>query len=85
MKIGVLAVQGAVSEHMKMLKKCNVDVAAIKNSEEINTLSGLVIPGGESTTIGKLVEHFGLTEPIKNRVAEGKLAVFGPCAGMVLM
>jgi len=85
MKVGVLSVQGAVSEHLHQIKCCNVEALAVKNCETLNTVSGLIIPGGESTTIGKLIEIFGLAELIRTRSLQGSLAVFGTCAGMVLM
>jgi pyridoxal 5'-phosphate synthase pdxT subunit len=85
MKVGVLSVQGAVSEHMSHLERCNIEAVAVKNSETLQEVSGLIIPGGESTTIGKLIEIFGLADQIRDRSRQGKLAVFGTCAGMVLM
>lgn len=85
MIVGVLSVQGAVSEHLEHLKRCAVETAAVKNIESLNKVSGLIIPGGESTTIGKLLEIFGLAEEIRSRSLQGNLAVFGTCAGMVLM
>lgn len=85
MKIGVLSVQGAVSEHLAHLTDCEVEAVAVKSIETLNTVNGLIIPGGESTTIGKLIEIFGLADSIRERSAEGSLAVFGTCAGMVLM
>jgi pyridoxal 5'-phosphate synthase pdxT subunit len=84
-RIGVLSVQGAVSEHLKALEQCNVEAVAVKNIESLNTVGGLIIPGGESTTIGKLIDIFGLAELIRARSRQGSLAVFGTCAGMVLM
>jgi len=85
MKIGVLSVQGAVSEHMNHLERCNVEAVAVKNAESLNEVKGLIVPGGESTTIGKLIDIFGLSDLIRSRNSQGKLAVFGTCAGMVLM
>jgi pyridoxal 5'-phosphate synthase pdxT subunit len=85
MKIGVLAVQGAISEHLRHLTRCGAEALAIKEISALDQVSGLIIPGGESTTIGKLIEIFGLAESIKNRCCDGSLAVFGTCAGMVLM
>jgi len=85
MKIGVLAVQGAVSEHIRHLERCNVDAVAVKNLESLNEVSGLILPGGESTTIGKLIEAFGLADLIRDRNRQGSLALFGTCAGMVLI
>jgi 5'-phosphate synthase pdxT subunit len=85
MKIGVLSVQGAVSEHLSLLEKSGADAVNVKNIDTLNQVCGLIIPGGESTTIGKLIELFGLAKSIKDRAASGTLAVFGTCAGMVLM
>ena len=84
-KVGVLSVQGAVSEHLRQLERCDVDAVAVKNSKNLNEVNGLIIPGGESTTIGKLIEIFGLADLIRERSRQGNLAVFGTCAGMVLM
>ncbi len=85
MKIGVLSVQGAVIEHIRHLERCGVGAVAVKNRESLNGISGLIIPGGESTTIGKLIETFGLADLIRERNRQGNLAVFGTCAGMVLI
>jgi pyridoxal 5'-phosphate synthase pdxT subunit len=85
MSIGVISVQGAVSEHLAHLTECKVEAVAVKSIETLNTVNGLIIPGGESTTIGKLIEIFGLADSIRKRSTEGSLAVFGTCAGMVLM
>jgi len=85
MKIGVLAVQGAVTEHLGHLKKCGIEAVAVKDRESLTETCGLIIPGGESTTIGKLVEIFGLADLIRQRNRQGSLAVFGTCAGMVLL
>ncbi len=85
MRIGVLSIQGAVSEHLKHLERCNVEAVPVKYGKNLAEISGLIIPGGESTTIGKLIEASGLAEPVKERVHNGTLAVFGTCAGMVLM
>ncbi len=85
MKIGVLAVQGAVTEHLNHLTRCGVEALAVKEITTLDKVCGLIIPGGESTTIGKLIEIFGLADSIKNRCCDGSLAVFGTCAGMVLM
>jgi len=85
MKIGVLSVQGAVSEHLKHLALCGVEAVPVKDTTNLSRVNGLIIPGGESTTIGKLIEAFGLTGPIRERSEKGSLAVFGTCAGMILM
>ncbi len=85
MKIGVLAVQGAVSEHIRHLEHCGGEAVSVKSRESLNKANGLIIPGGESTTIGKLIEIFGLADLIRERNRQGSLAVFGTCAGMVLV
>jgi pyridoxal 5'-phosphate synthase pdxT subunit len=85
MKVGVLAVQGAVSEHLSHLRRCGIDAVAVKEKTALDKVSGLIIPGGESTTIGKLLDTFGLANSIRERCCDGSLAVFGTCAGMVLM
>lgn len=84
MKIGVLAIQGAVREHSAALQKCRVDVVWVKKAEQFAELDGLVIPGGESTTIGKLLVRFRLVEPILQLIARDK-AVYGTCAGLILL
>ncbi len=85
MKIGVLSIQGAVSEHLKHLELCGAEAVPVKSKAELSAVKGLVIPGGESTTIGKLIQAAGLDKPIKERAENGSLAVFGTCAGMVVM
>jgi len=77
MKIGVLSVQGAVTEHLRHLEQCNVESIAVKNRKTLQQVSGLIIPGGESTTIGKLISIFGLADLIRKRSNEGNLAIFG--------
>jgi len=84
MRIGVLCVQGAVREHVAALEKCGVEVQCVKKKEQFAALDGLVIPGGESTTIGKLVARNGLAEPILQMIEEGK-PVYGTCAGLILL
>ncbi|MGI5872157.1 MAG: pyridoxal 5'-phosphate synthase glutaminase subunit PdxT [Bacillota bacterium] len=84
MKIGVLGLQGAVREHLWALEKCGVETIVAKKSEDLADLAGLVIPGGESTTVGKLLVRFGLLEPIKERVRQG-MGIFGTCTGMILL
>ncbi len=83
-KIGVLSLQGAVSEHLKHIERCGAQAVAVKNAADLEKLDGLIIPGGESTTIGRLMEQFGLNEVIKERHREG-MGLFGTCAGMVLL
>src|SRR3954454_13579231 len=84
MKIGVLALQGAVREHVRLLEKAGADAVAVKRAEQLNDLDGLVIPGGESTTISKLMNEYKLTQPIRDMHQSGK-PIFGTCAGMILI
>lgn len=83
MKIGVLALQGAFIEHIKILSDLGVDAIEVRLPQDLEGLDGLIIPGGESTTIGKLAEIYGLMEPLRH-FAEDK-AVWGTCAGMIFM
>lgn len=83
-KIGVLNLQGAVSEHILMLAKLDdVTPILVKHPQDLNDLDGLVIPGGESTAISRLINENGLFEPIKQFAKSGK-GIFGTCAGLVL-
>ncbi|MCX7911620.1 MAG: pyridoxal 5'-phosphate synthase glutaminase subunit PdxT [Dehalococcoidales bacterium] len=84
MKIGVLALQGAFAEHISVLKQLGVTAVAVRLPQELDGLSGLVIPGGESTTISRLMLDYNLMEAIARRAEDG-LAVFGTCAGMIVM
>lgn len=84
MKIGVLALQGAVAEHVGMLEQAGATAVAVKKVEELDDLDGLVIPGGESTTIGKLMNKYGFMEAIRRFGAEKK-PIFGTCAGAILL
>ena len=83
MKIGVLALQGDFSEHMVMLQRLGVATAQVRLPAHLDELDGLIIPGGESTTIGKLAVDFGLMDPLRNF---GKSrAIWGTCAGAILL
>jgi pyridoxal 5'-phosphate synthase pdxT subunit len=82
--IGVLALQGAFREHRLMLERCGAEVLEIRKPAELDVVSGLVIPGGESTTIGKLMVEWGLMAKILDRAAQG-MAIYGTCAGMILL
>ena len=84
MKVGVLALQGDVREHMHALKECGVSPISVRRATELAHVDALIIPGGESTTIAQLAEIFGLLDPIKKRIAEG-MPVYGSCAGMILL
>ncbi len=82
--IGVLALQGDVREHHRLLRAGGVSTVDVRRPEELLAVDGLVIPGGESTTIGKLAATFELLEPLRKRVAGG-MPTFGTCAGMILL
>lgn len=83
-KIGVLDIQGSVEEHFEMLKKCGVAAVLVKNVRDLNYISGLIIPGGESTHISMMMEHGGLFDAIKKKIGNG-MAVYGTCAGAILL
>ncbi len=81
--IGVLALQGDFREHKKALQALGVEAVEVRKPSHLEGLKGLIIPGGESTTIGKLAREYGLEEAIKRRVEEGGLALWGTCAGAI--
>jgi pyridoxal 5'-phosphate synthase pdxT subunit len=84
--IGVLAVQGDFAEHAAMLKRADASVAVreVRTPRDLLGLDGLIVPGGESTTIGKLLVAYGLEQPIREAATRG-LPVWGTCAGMILL
>ena len=84
MKVGVLALQGDVREHISSLIACGVDPISVRRIEELRSVEALVIPGGESTTIAQLAEHYELLQPIRTRINEG-MPTYGSCAGMILL
>lgn len=84
MKIGVLALQGAVAEHIRSIELAGAEGVAIKKKEELQEIQGLIIPGGESTTIGKLMRKYDFMDAIREFSAEGK-PVFGTCAGLIVL
>ena len=84
LRVGVLAVQGDVREHINSLSSLNVAVQKVRNPEELKTVNALVIPGGESTTISMLAKRVGLMEPLRKFVKDG-FAVYGSCAGMIML
>ena len=83
-KIGVLALQGAVAEHIRMIEAAGAQGIVVKRVEQLSELDGLIIPGGESTTIGKLMREYGFIEAIQAFAANQK-PIFGTCAGMIVM
>lgn len=83
--VGVLGLQGASEPHREMLASIGVDAADVRTPEQLEALTHLVLPGGESTTIHHLLELFGLRERIVERHRRGELALFGTCAGAILL
>jgi 5'-phosphate synthase pdxT subunit len=84
MKIGILALQGAVREHRDMLHRLNVETVDVLNPDDLNGIDGLILPGGESTTVGKLLVRYNLLEPIAGLGRRG-LPIFGTCTGLILL
>lgn len=84
MKIGVLALQGAVVEHIRMLEEAGATAVAVKKVEDLDDLDGLVIPGGESTTISKLMHKYGFFDKLRE-FGNAKKPMFGTCAGAILL
>lgn len=84
MKVGVLALQGAFREHENILAACGVEAEQIRKQQQLDKISALIIPGGESTTIGKLLNEFRLFEPVVKMGREG-LPIFGTCAGLIML
>jgi pyridoxal 5'-phosphate synthase pdxT subunit len=82
--IGVFALQGDVREHLQALGRLGADAAAVRRPEELERCDGLVLPGGESTTMAKLARTFELFEPLQKRIQQG-MPVFGTCAGMIML
>jgi 5'-phosphate synthase pdxT subunit len=83
-RVGVLALQGDVREHLNALRESGVEAVGVRTPAELAAVDGVVVPGGESTTIGKLLTIFGLLDPLRERVAEG-MPAYGSCAGMILL
>lgn len=83
-RVGVLAVQGAFAEHIDVLRGLGVDAVPVRLPEDLDGVSALVLPGGESTTMRKLIDRWGLREPIRQLARDGA-PIFGTCAGMILL
>src|SRR5919108_1627754 len=83
-RVGVLALQGDVLEHLRILGQAGAHAVPVKRPEQLDELDGVLVPGGESTTIGRLASLYGLLEPLRERVAAG-LPAFGTCAGAILL
>jgi 5'-phosphate synthase pdxT subunit len=84
MRVGVLALQGDFREHMAMLAELGADARPVRTADELAEVDGLVIPGGESTTIGKLAHRYRLLEPLRGRIESG-MPVLGTCAGLIFL
>jgi 5'-phosphate synthase pdxT subunit len=84
LRIGVLSLQGAVAEHIRMIDNVGAIAIPIKNVEQLNDIDGLIIPGGESTTIGKLMHNYGFVEAIKH-FSDLQKPIFGTCAGLIVL
>ena len=82
--VGVLALQGDVREHRAMLERAGADTVAVRRPGELGAVDGVVLPGGESTTMSKLARTFGLLDPLREAVRDG-LPAFGTCAGMIML
>ena len=83
-RVGVLALQGDVREHLRSLADAGAEGVPVRTLADLDAVDGIVIPGGESTTIGRLLSIFGLLEPLRRRIADG-LPAYGSCAGMILL
>ena len=84
LRVGVLSFQGDFARHAARLEELGADVVSVRTPEAVDQIDGLVIPGGESTTIGKLMDRFGLLEAVRSGVERG-LSLFGTCAGAILL
>ncbi|WP_282035410.1 pyridoxal 5'-phosphate synthase glutaminase subunit PdxT [Metabacillus indicus] len=84
LKIGVLGLQGAVREHIRSIEESGAEGIVVKRTEQLDELDGLIIPGGESTTMRRLIDKYGFMEPLKTFAAQGK-PMFGTCAGLILL
>jgi 5'-phosphate synthase pdxT subunit len=83
-KVGVLALQGDVREHLSVLSMLGADAVPVRRERELDQVAGLIIPGGESTVMDKLARAFGLREPLRARIAAG-MPVYGTCAGLIML
>ena len=82
--IGVLALQGDVREHRRVLESCGAGTAVVRRPEELDRVDALVIPGGESTTMWRLARTFDLFDPLRKRIEQG-MPAYGSCAGMIML
>lgn len=83
-KVGVLALQGAVREHVNAVEACGAEAVVIKHKEELTEVDGLILPGGESTTMRRLIDKYDFMDSLKDFARQGK-PMFGTCAGLILL
>lgn len=83
-RIGVLALQGAVREHLQSITACGAEAVSVKWPKDLEELDALILPGGESTTMRRLIDRYGLMEPLRDFAETGK-PMFGTCAGLILL
>lgn len=84
LKIGVLGLQGAVREHIRSIEACGAEGIVVKTTNQLDDLDGLIIPGGESTTMRRLIDKYNFMEPLKAFAESGK-PMFGTCAGLIML
>ena len=84
LRIGVLALQGAFREHIQRLEALGAAAVEVRRADQLGKLDGLIIPGGESTTMGLVAERWGLVNPLRQWVSQGR-PVWGTCAGLILL
>ena len=82
--VGVLGMQGAFQKHLDAIRACGHEALWVRDRDEVEQVEALILPGGESTTVGKLLDRWGLIEPVCRRAGEG-MPLFGTCAGMIVM
>lgn len=83
-KVGVLALQGAVIEHMHAIEKCGAEAIVVKSTSDLERIDGLILPGGESTAMRRLIDRYNMLGPLQAFAAAGK-PMFGTCAGLILL
>ena len=83
-RVGVLALQGAVREHIRSIEACGAEAISVKWPKDLDGLDALILPGGESTTMRRLIDRYGLMEPLREFAKSGK-PMFGTCAGLILL
>lgn len=84
MKIGILALQGAVDEHIRSVKACGIEAVTVKSTSDLASVDGLILPGGESTAMRRLIDRFDMLLALQQFAAAGK-PMFGTCAGLILL